>query len=80
TTADFLTSLSNPSERKPRPGFENKVPRTAEEFEARWKNSPEYAALIEEIDEYFAECDNLNTKQLYHESHTARQSDHIRPA
>ena len=80
TTADFLTSLSNPSERKPRPGFENKVPRTAEEFEARWKNSLEYAALIEEIDEYFAECDNLNTKQLYHESHTARQSDHIRPA
>ncbi|CCG24705.1 hypothetical protein CORT_0G00140 [Candida orthopsilosis Co 90-125] len=79
TTADFLTSLSNPAERTPRPGFEDKVPRTAEEFEARWKNSPEYGALIKEIDEYFVECDNLNTKQNFEESHIAKQSDHVRP-
>ncbi|EEB87302.1 hypothetical protein MPER_15408, partial [Moniliophthora perniciosa FA553] len=28
TTADFLTSLTNPAERRARPGFEHKVPRT----------------------------------------------------
>ena len=79
TTADFLTSLTNPAERKARPGFENKVPRTAEEFEARWKSSPEYAALIKEIDEYFVDCEKLNTKQNFKESHIAKQSNHVRP-
>ena len=32
TTADFLTSLTNPTECFVRPGYENKVPRTPEEF------------------------------------------------
>ncbi|KAI5960963.1 CDR1 [Candida pseudojiufengensis] len=77
TTADFLTSLTNPAERQPRPGFENSVPRTPEEFEARWKNSPEYAALIQEIDQHFIDCESLDTKQQYHESHKARQSNHL---
>ncbi|KAJ5233124.1 ABC multidrug transporter A-2 [Penicillium chermesinum] len=49
TTADFLTSLTSPSERAARPGFENKVPRTPDEFAARWKESPERAKLLEEI-------------------------------
>ena len=79
TTADFLTSLSNPAERKARPGFEDKVPRTAEEFEARWKKSPEYATLIKEIDDYFTDCDKLNTKQNFEDSHIAKQSNHVRP-
>ncbi|KAI5909459.1 Multidrug resistance protein CDR1 [Candida parapsilosis] len=80
TTADFLTSLTNPAERQARPGFEDKVPRTAEEFEARWKNSPEYAALVAEIDDYFAKCEQSNTREQYHESHVARQSNHLRPS
>jgi ATP-binding cassette subfamily G (WHITE) protein 2 (PDR) len=79
TTADFLTSLTNPAEREPLPGYENKVPRTPQEFEAYWRNSPEYAALIKDIDNYFVECEKLNTKQLYHDAHVARQSNHIRP-
>ena len=79
TTADFLTSLTNPSERRALPGYENKVPRTPEEFEAYWKRSPEYTMLINEIDSYFIECEKLNIKQTYHESHVARQSNHTRP-
>ena len=34
TTADFLTAVTNPIERTPRSGMENKVPQTPEEFEA----------------------------------------------
>ncbi len=34
TTPDFLTSLTNAQERVVRPGFENKVPRTPDEFAA----------------------------------------------
>ncbi|CAK7567984.1 MAG: hypothetical protein SEPTF4163_005962 [Sporothrix epigloea] len=52
TTGDFLTSVTNPVERKPKPGMENRVPRTAEEFEACWLKSAEYEALLAEIAEY----------------------------
>lgn len=52
TTADFLTSLTSPSERIVRPGYENKVPRTPDEFAAVWKQSEMYQNLRREIDEY----------------------------
>lgn len=78
TTADFLTSLTNPSERIVRKGFEDRVPRNAKEFEQYWRQSPQYAKLVGEIEQYFTDCDS-NKKQLYHESHVARQSNHILP-
>lgn len=52
TTGDFLTSVTNPQERQIRPGMENRVPRTPEEFETYWLNSPEYRALKEQIELY----------------------------
>lgn len=52
TDADFLTSMTSPDERIVRAGFENKVPRTPDEFAAAWKNSPERAALTKEIEAY----------------------------
>ncbi|KAJ5627684.1 ABC multidrug transporter C [Penicillium lividum] len=52
TDADFLTSLTSAHERIVRPGFENAVPRTPDEFAAAWKNSKEYRSLIKEIEEY----------------------------
>lgn len=49
TTPDFLTSLTSPSERRARKGFEGRVPTTPAEFAAAWKASPEYASLKESI-------------------------------
>lgn len=49
TTADFLTSLTNPEERIIQKGFEEKVPRTASEFAAVWLKSSERAELLNEI-------------------------------
>ncbi|KAK6837992.1 hypothetical protein PG987_006273 [Apiospora arundinis] len=40
--ADFLTSVAVHTERTVRPGFEDSVPNTAEEFEARFKSSQIY--------------------------------------
>ncbi|KAF1982045.1 hypothetical protein K402DRAFT_341217 [Aulographum hederae CBS 113979] len=51
-TADFLTSLTNPSERRVRQGFEGKTPSTPDEFAAAWKRSEDYARLIQEIDQF----------------------------
>lgn len=52
TTADFLTSLTSASERKVRPGFEERVPRTPDEFATRWKQSNARHELLREIQEY----------------------------
>jgi ABC-type multidrug transport system ATPase subunit/ABC-type multidrug transport system permease subunit len=49
TTADFLTSLTSPSERRVRDGFEGHVPRTPDEFAARWRDSSERKQLLQEI-------------------------------
>ncbi|KAJ6155247.1 hypothetical protein N7470_005813 [Penicillium chermesinum] len=62
-SADFLTAITNPSEREPRKGMESSVPRTPEEFEARWKQSPEYASLRVKMNrhaEAFPSVDNKN--------------------
>ena len=52
TTADFLTSLTNPAERVPLPEWEDKVPRTPDEFAKQWKESEERKRLVSEIEEY----------------------------
>lgn len=52
STPDFLTSLTSPSERVVRDGFEDKVPQTPAEFEARWIGSLEYANLKLAIKSY----------------------------
>ncbi|KAF5635813.1 ABC transporter CDR4 [Fusarium sp. NRRL 52700] len=49
TTADFLTSLTNPDERIVRPGFENKVPRSPDEFADEWRMSQHRALLLSDI-------------------------------
>ncbi|KAF2710378.1 ABC transporter protein [Pleomassaria siparia CBS 279.74] len=42
TTPDFLTSMNSPAERVARKGFENRVPRTPDEFANAWRNSTNY--------------------------------------
>jgi ATP-binding cassette subfamily G (WHITE) protein 2 (PDR) len=51
TTGDFLTSVTNHANRMPRPGYESRVPRTAEDFEFYWKASDRYKALQGEINQ-----------------------------
>jgi ABC-type multidrug transport system ATPase subunit len=52
TTADFLTSITSPTERKIRPGFDGRIPRTPDEFAIAWKNSDARTKLLKEIEEY----------------------------
>jgi ABC-type multidrug transport system permease subunit/ABC-type multidrug transport system ATPase subunit len=52
TDADFLTSMTSSLERVVREGFEDRVPRTPDEFAQRWSESPERAALLQEIEAY----------------------------
>ncbi|KAG0683701.1 Multidrug resistance protein, partial [Pichia californica] len=80
TTADYLTSITSPSERIAKKGWENKVPKTPKEFETYWKSSPEYAELIKNIDIYLQKCESSNNKEIFKEAHITKQSNHTRPS
>ncbi|KAJ5706894.1 hypothetical protein N7488_006695 [Penicillium malachiteum] len=81
TTGDFLTSITNPSERQTSPGMEKKVPRTPEEFEARWKQSNECRQLQGEIIAHEqAYPMNGNVVTEFKEQKSEGQANHTRAA
>ncbi|KAE8442468.1 hypothetical protein EG329_003311 [Mollisiaceae sp. DMI_Dod_QoI] len=80
TTGDFLTSVTNPLERKVRKGFEKSVPRTPEEFERYWKESPQRKALAQEIEEHEEEFPmGGKTLEQFTAAKKERQANHVRP-
>uniref|UniRef100_A0A8H7N2E3 ABC multidrug transporter atrF n=1 Tax=Bionectria ochroleuca TaxID=29856 RepID=A0A8H7N2E3_BIOOC len=52
TTADFLTAVTDANERRFRPGFEHRAPKTAEELESAFRNSTNYKDLLAEVASY----------------------------
>lgn len=52
TTADFLTAVTDPKERRFRPGFKDRAPKTPEELERAFRNSPNYQRLVEDVKDY----------------------------
>ncbi|KAK4183175.1 putative ATP-binding cassette transporter [Podospora australis] len=82
TTGDFLTSVTNPDERTPRAGMEDKVPRTAQEFEQYWLASPEFKALQEEQNTYDKEFEGEKQAESLaqlREVKNKKQAKHVRP-
>ncbi|KAG5984504.1 hypothetical protein E4U55_004497 [Claviceps digitariae] len=82
TTGDFLTSVTNPQERSAREGYENKVPRTPEDFERLWRQSPEYQALLNHMDTHDKEFSGSRQGESlaeFREHKNVRQADHVRP-
>lgn len=79
TTADFLTSMTSPQERIVRRGFENKVPRTPDDFARAWRDSAARAALLQEVDSY-NQKHALGGQYLeeFKDSRRAQQSKHQR--
>ncbi|KAI9732526.1 MAG: hypothetical protein M1834_003861 [Cirrosporium novae-zelandiae] len=79
TTADFLTSLTSPVERRVRPGWEDKVPRTPDEFVARWTASADRKALLQDIEAYEREFPLGGQQlQLFTESRAAEKAKRTR--
>lgn len=79
TVPDFLTSLTSASERRPREGFEGKVPTTPQEFAARWKQSDKYQELLAQIADFENKYPVHGEKyREFLESRRAQQSKHLR--
>ncbi|KAH3672645.1 hypothetical protein WICPIJ_010015, partial [Wickerhamomyces pijperi] len=67
-TAEFLTAITDPKGRTARAGFEKRVPRNADEFEAAWKRSGQYKRLVAELSSYQTSTDIEKTRQIYDQS------------
>ncbi|KAH9894645.1 ABC-2 type transporter-domain-containing protein [Xylariomycetidae sp. FL2044] len=52
TTADFLTSVTDPHERSVRPGWEDRIPRSAEDFAHVFQTSDAYQRNLDDIADY----------------------------
>ena len=82
TTGDYLTSITNPQERRVKAGMENRVPRTAEDFEAAWLKSPEYERLQEEMavhEEKYPMGDETTALAELQRQKRTNQAKHARP-
>lgn len=55
TTADFLTSVTDEHERSIRPGWEDRIPRTAGEFDEAYRRSDAYRLNLRDMDDFAAE-------------------------
>ncbi|KAI1457448.1 ABC-2 type transporter-domain-containing protein [Annulohypoxylon moriforme] len=83
TTGDFLTAVTNPGERKARRGMEDQVPRTAQEFQQYWRNSPEFKELNREIAQYQRQSRIVRSDEVITDLRSAKnnfmQAKHVRP-
>ncbi|KAL8833162.1 MAG: hypothetical protein Q9170_004464 [Blastenia crenularia] len=52
TTADFLTSVTDPAQRIYREGFEARAPKTPAEFERAFRNSEAYRTVLANVADY----------------------------
>lgn len=78
TTADFLTSVTNYQERKPRHGYKNVVPRTPEDFVRYWNASKDYKSLLAEMQQHEREMSDHVVADEFRASRQAAQSHHLR--
>jgi ABC-type multidrug transport system ATPase subunit len=52
TTADFLTSVTEPHARRAKPGWEDRIPRSAEDFKQAYERSHVYQTTLDSIAEF----------------------------
>ncbi|KAF8937718.1 ABC-2 type transporter-domain-containing protein [Dissophora ornata] len=77
TTADFLTAVTDPNERKPRTGFSGNVPRTPKEFEDAYKASRFYQAEEQQRIEYQSQVQEINPAGDFTEATKQQKQKHV---
>ncbi|CAD6567917.1 MAG: hypothetical protein ASARMPREDX12_000840 [Alectoria sarmentosa] len=81
TTADFLTSVTDPAQRVFREGYEAQAPKTAEDFERAFKNSANYKKVLADVEDYeqhLNRTDHLDARE-FKQSVKEQQSRHVSP-
>lgn len=67
TTADFLTSVTDPAQREVRAGYEASAPKTAEDFEKIFRDSPNYQKVLQDVasyEDYLEKSNHSDTREF----------------
>ncbi|OBR13033.1 ABC-2 type transporter [Colletotrichum higginsianum IMI 349063] len=68
TTADFLTSVTDKHERHIREGWEDRIPRTPEAFDAAYRNSDAYQRNLRDVQDFESQLAQQMEQRQQHES------------
>lgn len=79
TTADFLTSVTDPHERKIREGYEDRIPRSAEHFEDAYRRSGAFEATTNDVRGFEQELESLRKERLENRSKATKQKNYTLP-
>lgn len=81
TTADFLTSVTDPAQRVFREGYEAQAPKTAEDFERAFKNSANYKKVLADLEDYEQQLHRTGhvDAREFKQSVKEQQSRHMSP-
>ncbi|KAF2716971.1 hypothetical protein K431DRAFT_316157 [Polychaeton citri CBS 116435] len=63
TTADFLTAVTDPIERRFRPGFEGRCPKSPDELEKAFRNSQAYQKVLADVADYEKHLSETNYEE-----------------
>ena len=79
TTADFLTSVTDPHERQVREGFEHRIPRSAGQFEAAYKKSPTFEANVHDIESFEQELEQQRQQRVAASTKATKEKNYTLP-
>lgn len=74
SSPDFLTAVTSPADRKVKPGFVARVPRSPDEFEHAWHSSNSYKTLQNEIRTLEEEALVYSAELMFRASRRAAQA------
>lgn len=79
TTADFLTSVTDPHERQIREGYENRIPRSTEQFEIAYKRSPIFEANVRDIESFEQQAEQQRQQRLAAATKATKEKNYTLP-
>ena len=79
TTADFLTSVTDPHERQVREGYEHRIPRSTDQFEAAYKKSLVFEANVRDIEAFEQEVEQQRQKRLAAATKATKEKNYTLP-
>lgn len=79
TTADFLTSVTDEHERSIRKGWEDRIPRNADEFAAMYRKSDAYQRNLQDISDFESQLEEQRRVRQENTSEKTKRKNYTVP-
>ena len=79
TTADFLTSVTDPHERQVREGYEHRIPRSTDQFETAYKKSPIFESNVRDIESFELQTEQQRQQRVAAATKATKEKNYTLP-